>query len=261
MKRFIHKITAASALLLLLSACGGEPEQNAATERAASSQNPTYRVYTQAFYPPYVMMEEGSTEHGFEYEILQAVAQKQHFDLHFSTRPWELLFPALDANEADILSAGITATEERKEKMDFTEPFFVSRMALLLPEKSDIQSAKQLNGKKVGVKSGTTHDQFLAALAVQPQKKATVWLAVRELMNEHADAVIGDYGTLSHYAKQYPDYRFRILPIEEAPKENLAFAVRKGNTELLNKLNAGLQQIRADGTYQKIHDKWLGGTE
>lgn len=258
MRKFL---TLMFCVLPMLVACGdGGSVASApqATSNAVGNQT-VYRVYTQQINPPYIFADGADKVGGFEYDILQAIAEKEGFQTKYTIYPWDVLFGTLDEGKADILSAGITATDERRAKMDFSNPFFESQLAVMLPQDSNVQQLKQLSGKKVAVKMGTTQELFLKSVSDgQPMASETVWQGIQRVMNKEVDAVLGDFGTLSYYAKQYPDYKLKVITDDSVPKEPLAFAVKKGNATLQKQLNDGLAKIKEDGTYQKIHEKWFG---
>lgn len=262
MKKFLAFIFCLFPLLVACSDSSAPAENTTQATSSPASNQTVYHVYTQQLNPPYILTDgtgNASGISGFEYDILQAIAEKEGFKTEYTIYPWDILFATLDENKADILSAGITANDERKAKMDFSNPFFESQLAVMMPKGSEIRQLKQLTGKKVAVKRGTTQERFLATVSEgQPMASETVWQGIQKVMNKDVDAVLGDFGTLSYYAKQYPEHKLVVITDDATPKEPLAFAVKKGNTELQQKLNSGLAKIKKDGTYQQIYEKWLG---
>lgn len=253
---------------VLLAACsGGENAADSGGSGSAEAAKPapaassqSYRVFSEASYVPFIMHDGNNKVSGFEYDLLNAIAQKQGFTLTFTAHTWEDLFPTLARGESDILTSGISITEERQKIMDFTDSHLETETALLTKNEK-IQQFADMAGKKISIQTGTTQDK----LAEQHQrgngsieKEETTWRTIQAVLKNEADASLGDLAVMNYYVKQYPDQKIRVVRDPKAQKEQLAFAVKKDNVELKNKLNQGLKQIKDDGTYQKIHDKWFG---
>ncbi|UOP05247.1 transporter substrate-binding domain-containing protein [Conchiformibius kuhniae] len=248
-------------LLPLLGACGAGDNGQTASQASAL---PEYRVFTEQSYPPFIM-HGGSETSGFEYDLLNAIAAKQGFTLNYTPHLWAGLFDTLDAGKSDILSAGITITEARKEKMSFSEPYFETESALLVGKDSQIKSFADMMGKKIAVKEGTSQDQTVKQYQKgvgEPVYVATTWFTIRETMAGNTDAALGDWGVMRYYTKQHgKEYGISVVRDPKAEKELLGFAVKKDNTQLQSKLNRGLAQLKADGSYDKIYQKWFGDAE
>lgn len=244
-------------LLPCLQACSSD-ESSPADEQ---TRKPQYRVFIEQTYPPFIM-HGGDQASGFEYELLEAIAAKEGFTLSYTPYLWAGLFDALKQDQADILSAGITITDARKEKMLFSDPHFETESVLLVHKQSNIKSFNDIIGKKIGAKKGTMQEQI-----IQQYQKGygqivdipTTWMSVSRTMTGQTDGALGDLGVMQYYAKQYgSQYGIEVVRDPKAVKEQLAFAVKLGNTELQSKLNSGLTKIKADGNYERIYRKWFG---
>lgn len=259
-----------SVLAIFLAACGGQKaQQNAASAPSASApqQNAAnvVKVAIEPLYPPFsVQTPQGIS--GFDVDILNAIAQKAGFQVDYVLVPWEGLFERLNTNEVGIVAGGITILESRKPNMDFSDSYNELSTVLLVEKDSPIQSFEQIRGKKVAYQLDTSAEANLKKLQGTNELDISlgnnsVWETVKRVMatdNSKVDATIGDSSPMEYYVKQYGDKGLRIVYNENFPKELNAFAVKKGNTELLNKLNKGLADIKADGTYNKIREKWFG---
>lgn len=260
--------------MLCLAACSGESSSggssaNVAQPQAKASQAPspmnnatgkTYRVFSEHSYIPFIMHDNQGGVSGFEYELLKEIAQREQLNLTFTPHTWEDLFATLTRNEADIVVSGLTITEERKQSMDFTDSHLETE-SVLLTKNPQILSFKDMAGKNITLQSGTTQKELVQKFQKgvgEIQSYNTTWLTVNDILINRADAAMGDSSVMNYYLKQYPKYALRIVADVNTPKEQLAFAIQKGNEELKGQLNLGLKKIKADGTYQKIHDKWFG---
>ncbi|QMT30781.1 substrate-binding periplasmic protein [Alysiella filiformis] len=244
-----------------LMACGeSAPQQSTAAASSPSDNKPVYRVYSEQNYVPFIMHAMGQEPSGFEYDLLQAIGAKQGVKFTYTAHVWEDLFASLNRNDSDIISAGLTVTEERKKDMDFTDPHLESSPVILTKNKQ-IQSFADIAGKKVSIQSGTTHQQLVEQFQKGNGniiKRDTAWLIVNEVMKNETDAAMLDSAVAQYYVKQYPNENLIVVADKSIAKEPLAFALKKGNQALKEQLNQGLAKIKADGTYDKIQQKWFG---
>jgi polar amino acid transport system substrate-binding protein len=194
---------------------------------------------------------------GFSAELAQAIAGKLGLELKVAILPFSDLFSRLTADICDIAMSAITINPERKLQMDFSEPYFTSGQSLLVRKGSTISSTTDLKGRKVGVINGTTNEQLAKKIP-----------GVRELVKydgkpEMFDALID--GTLDAVIVDTP---FAQYNAKTTGKTHIAqqlttgdlygIAVKKGNTKLLDKINAAMDAIRKDGTYDRLYKKYFG---
>lgn len=255
---------------LILAACGGDETQNAPTASAPSAA-PTpagnvVKVAVEPVYPPFVQPNESNSNFiGLDIEVLTAIAEREGFQVQFTPYPWEGLFNRLNSGEADIVAGGIAATEERKANMDFTDQYEETSVIFAIPKDSTIQNPNELREKVVYYQRASAEEAVLKNLFRLPEldpKYGTesAWLSIKSVISANeskADAAIGQSSTFEYYLSQYKDTGIQLVYNEKLPREQLAFAVKKGNTALLEKLNRGLNTIKNDGTLKQIHDKWI----
>lgn len=248
--------------LFMLNACNNEttaPQTTETTPPAASNQ-PTYRVYGEQNYLPFILQTSATDVSGFEYDVLMEIAKRQGFHLTFTPYTWEGLFDTLEKGQADIVSSGITITDERKQKMLFTDPHFETETVLLThKDKPDMKKFTDMKGKKIAVQKNTLQGNIVEQYGGTPIALETSWLAVKHTMTKQSDASLGDYGLFKYLSKNYEAEGLVVVQDPSSTKEQLGFGVKKDNTALQAKLNQGLQQIKTDGTYERIYQKWFGG--
>ncbi|SSY70199.1 substrate-binding periplasmic protein [Alysiella crassa] len=272
----VKKLMISAVCTLALAACQKQQAQAPAESKptpatsqastivpaAASSTNshlPKYRVVVELDAPFALQMADGSVS-GFDYDVLQAIGEKQGFTLEYKAYPWGSLFSALEKSEADLTGGGIYVTPERQEKFDFTSNYLPTSTALLVSKTSGIQKLSDIRGKKVAVKERTQAQKWVNKTTddlSKVQAKPTLWLAFKEGLSKNVDAVVGDEASLTYFLKQYPDDSLTLIQDNSLPKEQYAFMLRKGQPELMMKLNAGLAQLEQDGTLAKLRKKWF----
>ncbi|MCG7657972.1 transporter substrate-binding domain-containing protein [Wielerella bovis] len=255
-----------SLMVLGVTACSdnakqAQPSNQTPPATTENASKPTYRVVSEVSnYAPFIMRDENKKISGFEYDLLNAIAAKQGFTLTFEPHTWEGIFDTLDSNRADIISAGLSITEERQQKWGFSDTYFQTSIAALVPEDSPIKSFADLKARKVGFQKGSLSEKFARQFGVDTsnsQSAKTSWLLWKSVVSNENEAIIDDAGPLKYYEKQYPNEKVRIITDDSLPKFDYGFAVRKNDTELLNKLNAGLAQIKLDGTYDRLYKQYF----
>jgi polar amino acid transport system substrate-binding protein len=251
---------------LLLAACGKKEEAAPAPAPVASAPAPApakvYAVGTDAAYAPFESQNEKGEIVGFDVDVVTAAAKKAGIEIKFINTPWEGIFNALGQGDRDMVVSAVTITEERKATMDFSAPYFDAQQLIAVKENSKVSKFADLKKLKVGVQTGTTGDEAVSKLLgkTNPNIKRfeSTPLALKELESGGVDAVVADNGVVIHYVANNPGGKFKTVADKEFVPEQYGIALKKGNTELLAKLNEGLAAIKADGTYDQIYTKYFG---
>ena len=258
----------ALAAVLTLSACGGS--QNSNSNSAASGAkvagldvNKTYIVATDASYAPMEYMENNAVV-GFSHDILDAAAKSQNVKLEFVNTPFKGLFANVDKGDSDIGLASITINDERKQQLDFSDPYFeATQMIVTTDRNANIKTFADLKTRPASVQAATSGDLILQDLQGKDSQNIkrfeTMPLAFKELESGGVDAVVGDSSVVAYYVKQNPNAKLNTVVDPSFVKEHYGFAFKKGrNDGLREAINKGLAQIKTDGTYDKIHTQWFG---
>ncbi len=264
---FKLNILAVYAFVLCLGGCSGQGAEHSgskamAAENTAVDQLPIYRVGIDASYPPFGFRGDQGQPVGFDVDVLSAAAQASHLKVVFASHPWQGVFEALNAGKYDIVTGGVTITHERKQYFDFSEPYIENeQMAVVYNSNDTVHTFADLANKKVSVMANTTSEQLMHSLLGENNPNIlagdTPYLSYRNLLTRKADVVVGDSGVMRYFIKQYAAEDLRGIVYENAPKEAFGFVVKKGRTDLQQKINQGLTVIKANGTYAKIHEKWF----
>lgn len=231
------------------------------TKTSESTQKIELLVGSDAAFAPFEMEAADKSIQGFDIDIIKAVAEKAALKIKVVNTPWEGLFSQLDTGDRDILISSITINEERKKVMDFSDPYFEAAQLIALPMISKVTKFEELKTLKIGVQTGTTGDSVASRLAGKSnpniKRFESIPLALQELSGGGVDAVIADNGVINNFLANNAK-TFKTVSDDSFIKENYGIAVKKGNKELLKKINAALAAIRADGTYDRIYKSYFG---
>ena len=265
-RRFLQ-IAGLAAAGLLLAACGKKeaPPAPAVVASAAAPATAPAKVYvvgTDAAYAPFESQNEKGEIVGFDIEVVQAVAKKAGIEVKFVNTHWEGIFNALGQGDRDMIVSAVTITAERKGTMDFSDPYFDAQQLIAVKETSKVTKFADLKKLKVGVQTGTTGDEAVTKLlgktSAAIKRFESTPLALKELEAGGVDAVVADNGVIVNYVTNNPGGKFKSIADKEFVPEQYGIALKKGNTELQAKLNKGLAEIRADGSYDAIFTKYFG---
>jgi polar amino acid transport system substrate-binding protein len=254
---------------LLLAACGKQeppPAPTAAGPASAAAPAPAPAkvvvVGTDAAYAPFESQNEKGEIVGLTIDVVNAAARKAGIEVKFVNTPWEGIFNALAQGDRDMIASSVTITDERKQTMDFTDPYFDAVQLIAVKDGSKIARFDDLKKAKVGVQTGTTGDEAVTKLlgksSTAIKRFESTPLALKELEAGGVDAVVADNGVVINYVTNNAGAKFKTVSDKAFVPEQYGFAVKKGNAELLGKLNKGLAEIKADGSYNTIYAKYFG---
>jgi polar amino acid transport system substrate-binding protein len=251
---------------LLAAACGKKepppPAAPVAASAPAAAPAKVVVVGTDAAYAPFESQNEKGEIVGFDIDVVKAIAAKAGFEVKFVNTPWEGIFNALTQGDRDMVVSAVTITDERRQTMDFSDPYFDAQQLIAVRKDSKVTAFADLKKLKVGVQTGTTGDEAVTKLLgkTSPNIKRfeSTPLALKELESSGVDAVVADNGVVVHYVANNPGGNFKTVSDKEFVPEQYGIAVKKGNAELLGKINKGLADIKADGSYAKLYAQYFG---
>ena len=242
-----------------LSACGGGSDSS-----EEGSEGAVLRVVTEATCAPFEFTEDGEEEiKGFDVDMMNAIAEDQGLQIEFLNMEFDSLIPALESDQGDIIAAGMNKLAgDRAEKVDFGDTYFESDLMLLVKSDSTLTSIDDVTpDMKLASQIGTTGGEYVQALEGEGKIAQGVVLnqwtdSYMQLQNGDVQGVIVDKPVGEAYLNSHSDIaKFVGEPFGD--HEEFAYAVQKGNTELLDKLNAGLANMKENGTYEELVDKWF----
>jgi arginine/ornithine transport system substrate-binding protein len=224
------------------------------------------RIGTEGAYPPFNYMSPDGQIVGFDVDIAMALCEHMKVECTLVQQDWDGIIPALLARKYDAIVASMSITEERKQKVDFTKKYYQTPARFVAKKGSGVEITPEgLEGKKVGVQRATIHDSFLTdnyGDTVEIVRYGTQDEANLDLVAGRVDLLLADSIALRDGLLNTPegaDFEF-VGPSFSDPKwfgEGAGIAIRKGDTELQEKLNLAIDEIRANGTWDRIAQKYF----
>ena len=243
---FLHKIATAAGIVLF--ALGSVQAQ---TKELVVGSSATYR--------PFAYENPNKEIVGYDVDIIKAVAQKAGLPIKIVNTPWTGIFAALNNGDVDLIISGVTINDKRKQSYDFTTPYFEARQLIAVSRDSTVKNLKDLAGKKIGVVNGSTGDDIASREFGKTnsdiRRFESTPVVISELVNTGLDAAIGDNGVIAFRVQEHK--QLKTVSDPSFPKEFFGIVVKQGNKALLDKLNAGLAAVKADGSYAQIYKKWF----
>ena len=287
MKKKVLAITMAALMAASLTACGGSAKETTAADTAAAataeekaedttaaeSKDETSAeaaetgaakeaaggrliMATNAEFPPYEY-HDGDAVVGIDAEIAKAIADELGMELEIEDIAFDSIIPEIVSGKADMGLAGMTVTEDRMQSVDFSDTYAKASQKIIVTEDSEIASPDDLKGVIVGVQLGTTGDIYVSDLEADGttvERYSKGFEAVQALSQGKIDAVVID----GEPAKTFVAETEGLKILEESfTDEEYAIAVKKGNTELLEKINGALKTLKDNGTLDEIVAKYI----
>lgn len=254
MKKFLAVLLAALMICISFVACSSEKKSDD-TNTDTDTQK-TLTMATNAEFPPYEY-KEGDNVVGIDAEVAQAIADKLGMKLEIVDTKFDAIIPGVQSGKYDMGMAGMTVTPEREQSVSFSDSYATGIQSIIVKQGSDIKSVDDLSEKtKIGVQLGTTGDIYakddFGEEAVQEYDKGAD--AVQALIAGKIDCVIIDNEPAKSFVAA--NEGLEILKTSYA-EEDYAICFKKDNTELQTKVNNALKELIADGTVQKIVDKYI----
>jgi len=231
----------------------------------AQSEMKTVRIGTEGAYPPFNNLTTDGQLVGFDIDIANALCEEMKVECVFVTNDWDGMIPSLIAGKFDAIIASMSITDERKERVDFTDKYYNTPPAIAVPKDSDITEATDtgLAGRLIGAQSATTHSNY--AEEKLPSAEVRLYPTPDEykldLVSGRIDGAVDDVIVLSEWLETEDGACCKILatltPDPVINGEGAGIAIRKGEDELREMFNTAIAAIRADGTYQEINDKYF----
>lgn len=235
---------------LFISGCGSN----------TTNSDKVWRVGTDATYAPFGFKEKNTGKlDGFDIDIITAIAKEEGAEVDIQNLNFDALLPALQSNTLDIAISDMTISEERAKSVDFSNPYYIAGSSLVVnTDNTNITSFKDLEGKRIGVSIGSTGAEIAGKIPNADVRQFNLIIdAFLELQNRGVDVVINDTPVNEFYVANKGRGIAKVVG-EDYDAAPLGIAVKKGNTELLDKINSGLAKIKENGKYREIYKKWFG---
>ncbi|GGK01975.1 glutamine ABC transporter substrate-binding protein GlnH [Lentibacillus kapialis] len=251
------------SLFILLAACGsgGDAETSGNSEgdsKGSSNLKDSYTVATDSSFVPFEFKKDGEYV-GFDIDLINAIADEAGFDINLEVTNFDGIIPGLQTGSFDIAIAGISITDERAKKIDYSEPYYKSGLAIgVQKDNSDIKGIEDLEGKTIATRLGSTSSAYIDenienADPNQYEQLDQAYLAVE---NGSADAILYDAPNVNYYIKTAGDNLKVVGDLYQA--EDYGIAVSKGNEDLVTAIDDALATLKENGKYDEIYEKWFG---
>ncbi|WP_254664088.1 amino acid ABC transporter substrate-binding protein/permease [Paenibacillus sp. HGF5] len=221
----------------------------------------TYQIGTDVTFAPFEFQDASGKFVGIDMDLLDAIAKDQNFKYEIKPLGFNAAVQALEANQVDGVIAGMSITDERKQKFDFSDPYFDSGVVMAIrQDQESIKSYEDLKGKKVAVKTGTEGYSFAESISSKYGFTIVPFDDSAQMYDDvktgNSVACFDDFPVLAYGVEQNNGLK---IVTEMEPGASYGFAVSKGrNQELLEKFNAGLVNLKASGEYDRIKEKYIG---
>ncbi|MGM8211473.1 transporter substrate-binding domain-containing protein [Virgibacillus sp. W0430] len=251
---------------LLLFGCGQDVNTSQSNDSEESAEDEALqkiidseviRVGFEGTYRPFNFLNDENEYTGFDVDIANEIAERMGVKAEFIATSWDSLIGGVKADKFDVIIAQMTVTEERKQSVDFTDPYVVTGSVLITREDTEgINKLEDISGKKVGTGTGTTFAEVAESVeGANVTLYKTVNEYLQDLLNERLDVIINDQLLMSYNIKEE---KIPVKIVSDVLNEDeIAMAVKKGNGGLIKKLNEELNNIIEDGTYEEIYRKWF----
>lgn len=251
-----------TGLLLLAGCSGGTTDESAAGSEAVAAER--LIVGLDDTFAPMGFRDENNEIVGFDVDLAKAVGERIGAEMVFQPIDWAMKETELDSGNIDMIWNGYAITPERAEKVLLSEPYITDAQAIIVLKDSDIQTKADLEGELVSTQqSSSSVDKIKADASGIFEKLGGDLVLYPSNNNSFSDlesgrvdaAVVGEvYGR--YYMKQSGKDVYRVLE-DNFGEDEMAVAFKKGNTELQERVNAALAEMKADGTFDEIYDKWF----
>ncbi|ALV36507.1 transporter substrate-binding domain-containing protein [Streptomyces sp. CdTB01] len=257
--------TTATAGLVLVAACTSTGSGGSGTKTAAGGvqlvKAGQLTTCTHLPYPPFQSEKNGKYE-GFDVSMIDLVAKDLGVKQQILDTPFENFKTGafLNSGQCDLAAAGMTITAERKKNVDFSDPYFDATQALLVDKNSGITSLADAKAKKVklGAQAQTTGEDYAKKQGFDPVSFESSDAVLNGLRAGQVKAVVIDYPVVQGWLKDKANADAFKLAGQINTGEQYGFTVKKGNTKLLAAINKVIKNAKADGTYKKLYEKWIG---
>ncbi|MFI9604924.1 transporter substrate-binding domain-containing protein [Streptomyces sp. NPDC052043] len=212
-------------------------------------------------YPPFQSEIDGKVQ-GFDVSLIDLVAKDLGVKQQILDTPFENFKTGafLNSGQCDLAAAGMTITAERKKNVDFSDPYFDATQAVLVDKKSGIRSLDEVKakGRKLGAQAQTTGEDYVRGQGFDPVSFESSDAVLNGLRTGQVQAVVIDYPVVQGWLKDKANAdAFEVVGNLDTG-EQYGFTVKKGNSELLAAVNKAIKDAKADGTYQKLYEQWIG---
>ncbi|GGB48530.1 glutamine ABC transporter substrate-binding protein GlnH [Lentibacillus populi] len=257
--KFLSTVLLSFIIVIGLSACGSDKEADGDAQNGSGDLKDEYTVVSDTSFVPFEFKEDGEYV-GFDIELIKAIAAEAGFKINLETTNFDGIIPGLQTGQFDIAIAGISITEDRAKKIDYSDAYYQSGLRIGVAVDNDsIKGIEDLEGKTIATRLGSTSAAYIeknidGAEANQYEQLDQAYLAVE---NGSADAILYDAPNVAYYIKTKGEDSLKMVG-DLYQAEDYGIAIAKGNDELVKAINEALATLKENGKYDEIHEKWFG---
>jgi ABC-type amino acid transport substrate-binding protein len=253
MKKSLLGVMMLVLMVMFAAACGGGKSGGALK---AIKDKGEIQIAIEGAYPPYNYMNSSNQLEGFDVDFSLELAKRLGVKAVTVPNPWDSMIPALLSKKFDIIVSDMAITDERKKKVDFSNPYFTTGNQLFVPKDSPIKEPKEMKGKKIGVTISTTAADMATANGADVKLYKNDFLAFEDLLNGRLDGMATDQGV---GAKIIKDKNYPLRAVDGLLNtEQAGITIRKEDSDLRDKINKIIADMQSDGKYEEISKKWFG---
>lgn len=255
-----------AGIALTLAACSKAPTETPVKQKSETKPDTNtvhYSVATSPNYPPFQYRDADGRIIGFDVDLLNEIAKKEKFTYKFvAHNDVPLVIDAVKNGKADFGASSIFILDHRKDTINYSNPYMVLPTVFVGLEKADRPKVyEEVKNKKIAVQEG-----FVAARIFNPEifegntqvSSGSGFLGFKDMLNGKADMVLDSVVSIKHFQENAKGKSLFYLQLPEKHFLKLGYIAKTGNDELTEKLNNGIKAIKADGSYDKVYDKWFG---
>ncbi len=227
-----------------------------------TAQAEEVKFVTNAAYPPFEFVDENNEMQGFDLDLARALCDVAELECSFHNQAFDSLIPSLKFRRYHAAIAAMDVTQERAEQVDFSDIYYENSAVFVAPT-GKFDSIDELNDQTVGVQNGTSHQKYiqdkLESEGLKSRPYQSVQDALLDMTNGRLNAVFADTAVVGEWLGKNDGYAVLGERITDNDYFGTGFgiAVTKGNQELLDKLNQGLSELKANGSYDRLYQKYF----
>ena len=229
----------------------------AAEELDALKENGVIRIAMSGAYPPFNFVNDENQVVGFDPAVGAEIAKRMGLEVEIVTTAWDGIIGGLLANKYDAIVGSMTITAERDEVVDFVGPYYSDKRAIFTKPGSGIASLEDLDGKRVGLTLGETHEDWARDRGYNVSTYKGLPELLLELENGRVDAIVND-SIAAILAMTEKGQEFEMFADPTTDPFGAGIAIREGNPMLAAEMQAALDAMMADGTYLALAEQWIG---
>ena len=261
MKKILKKLTMVLAIISVMVGVVGCNKQD-----KSSNDNEVIIGYDNTYFPMGYLDDNGDTV-GFDVDLATETFKRLNMNVKFQSIDWSMKETELNSGNIDAIWNGYSLTEERKAKVAYTDAYMKNSQLIVTLKNSTIKNKEDLKGKVVGTQQGSAGQEalekdtkILNSLDGSPILYDTFDKVFRDLEAGRIDAIVGDETLVKYYISQKGEEKYKILD-DNFGTQDYVVAFRKDNTDLRDKVNKTIKEIKEDKTFDEIYGKWFGKNE